>query len=443
MSDWSKLPEELLGVIAARLFSMVEFKRFRSICKSWRASVSGTNKNLFLSCPLIKFKPLQCMVSSIQANEQSLGLRYGPFLSRAAFFRVTLSSSRDQGWLIKSDKDLNSGKFHLLNSLSRLALRHSCKRIDLSCKRIDLSEFIFSEIQEAYAVLEGKLRKTARGFQRVFLVRVPGGDHRVLVIGIDGVIRYWKDESWMRVEGQVDQFSDIELERGLTYALDTKGSVWWISSSYDISRFGPSIYKNITNRSSGEKRFVRCRGVLYIVDRLIDENLLKRKADSLNGNAIVHIWNNFPNPHIVDGNANAGFVDANANLWDNNGNAGFMDADPVRYRFAVLHDDVGNVSCEVFERDRPKTIGFKVYKMDDELVKWVEVKSLGDNAVMMATDTCFSVLAHEFYGCLPNSIYFTDKEKDEIKVFKLDDGSITTMSKSEKSCFQMFVPSFL
>ncbi|XP_020887342.1 F-box protein At2g17690 isoform X3 [Arabidopsis lyrata subsp. lyrata] len=391
MSDWSKLPEELLGVIAARLFSMVEFKRFRSICKSWRASVSGTNKNLFLSCPLIKFKPLQCMVSSIQANEQSLGLRYGPFLSRAAFFRVTLSSSRDQGWLIKSDKDLNSGKFHLLNSLSRLALRHSCKRIDLSCKRIDLSEFIFSEIQEAYAVLEGKLRKTARGFQRVFLVRVPGGDHRVLVIGIDGVIRYWKDESWMRVEGQVDQFSDIELERGLTYALDTKGSVWWISSSYDISRFGPSIYKNITNRSSGEKRFVRCRGVLYIVDRLIDENLLKRKADSLN----------------------------------------------------VLHDDVGNVSCEVFERDRPKTIGFKVYKMDDELVKWVEVKSLGDNAVMMATDTCFSVLAHEFYGCLPNSIYFTDKEKDEIKVFKLDDGSITTMSKSEKSCFQMFVPSFL
>ncbi|CAH8260547.1 unnamed protein product [Arabidopsis lyrata] len=411
MGDWSNLPKELLGLIAVRLFSIVEFNRFRSICKSWRSSASRANKNLFLSCPLIYFMPLEVHVT-FQGNIIP-ALKYGPFLSRAAFFRVTLSSSPDQGWLIKSDTDLNSGKFHLLNSLSRLALRHSCKRIDLS-------EFIVSEIQEAYAVLEGHMRKTARavleghmrktarGFKRVFLVKVPGGDHRVLVIGIDGLIRYWKEERWMRVKGQVAQFSDIVLEKGLTYALDTKGIVWWISSSYDISRFGPSLYGNITNGSCGEKRYVRCRGVLYIVDRLIDENLLKRKADSLADDANAH----------------------------------FLDADPGHYFFRVLHDDVGNVNCELFERECPKTIGFKVYEMDYELVKWVEVKSLGDNAFLMATDTCFSVLAREFYGCLPNSIYFTDKE-NEIKVFKLDDGSITTMSESEQSCFQMFVPSFL
>ncbi|KAG7577315.1 hypothetical protein ISN45_Aa03g016040 [Arabidopsis thaliana x Arabidopsis arenosa] len=397
MGDWSNLPKELLGLIAVRLFSIVEFNRFRSICKSWRSSASRANKNLFLSCPLIYFMPLEVHVTS-QGNIIP-GLHYGPFLSRAALFRVTLSSSPDQGWLIKSDTDLNSGKFHLLDSLSRIALRHSCKRIDLS-------EFTVSEIQEAYAVLETirfkrvYMRKTARGFKRVFLVKVPGGDHRVLVIGIDGMIRYWKEERWMRVKGQVAEFSDIVLDKGLTYALDTKGIVWWISSSYNISRFGPSLYGNITNGSCGEKRFVRCRGVLYIVDRLIDENLLKRKADSLADDANAH------------------------------------------YFFRVLHDDVGNVNCELFERECPKTIGFKVYKMDDELVKWVEVKSLGDNAFLMATDTCFSVLAREFYGCLPNSIYFTDKE-NEIKMFKLDDGSITTMSESEQSCFQMFVPSFL
>ncbi|KAL9861182.1 hypothetical protein AtNW77_Chr1g0066091 [Arabidopsis thaliana] len=52
------------------------------------------------------------------------------------------------------------------------------------------------------------------------------------------------------------------------------------------------------------------------------------------------------------------------------------------------------------------------------LAKWIEVKSLGDNAFVIATDTCFSVLAHEFYGCLQNSIYFTDN-KD---IFKLDNG---------------------
>ncbi|CAA0317754.1 unnamed protein product [Arabidopsis thaliana] len=79
--------------------------------------------------------------------------------------------------------------------------------------------------------------------------------------------------------------------------------------------------------------------------------------------------------------------------------------------------------------------------MDEELAKWIEVKSLGDNAFVIATDTCFSVLAHEFYGCLQNSIYFTDN-KD---IFKLDNdnGSIEIMSELSQSCFQMFVPSFL
>ncbi|XP_010436246.1 PREDICTED: F-box protein At4g35733-like [Camelina sativa] len=97
-----------------------------------------------------------------------------------------------------------------------------------------------------------------------------------------------------------------------------------------------------------------------------------------------------------------------------------------------------------------RTSGFKVYKMDVENVKWVEVKSLGDEAFVMATDSCFSVLAREYYGCLENSIYFIDKEdkKGDVKVFKLGDGSITKMaddssSSSSHSCFQMLNPSFV
>ncbi|XP_010446885.1 PREDICTED: F-box protein At4g35733-like [Camelina sativa] len=105
--------------------------------------------------------------------------------------------------------------------------------------------------------------------------------------------------------------------------------------------------------------------------------------------------------------------------------------------------------CKIFTEKRVKverTTGFKVYKMDVENVKWVEVKSLGDKALVMATDSCFSVLAREYYGCLENSIYFIDKVGiiNDVEVFKLGDGSITKMAdSSSQSCFEMLIPSFV
>ncbi|XP_024016559.1 F-box protein At2g17690-like [Eutrema salsugineum] len=96
---------------------------------------------------------------------------------------------------------------------------------------------------------------------------------------------------------------------------------------------------------------------------------------------------------------------------------------PVGCFAYVLHDNVENVICHPSDLESPDlnspiTVGFKVYGIHEELGKWVEVNSVGDNAFLVATDYGFSVLANEFYGCLGNSIYFTNKEC-EIQVFKL------------------------
>ncbi|KAJ0251065.1 F-box protein [Hirschfeldia incana] len=95
--------------------------------------------------------------------------------------------------------------------------------------------------------------------------------------------------------------------------------------------------------------------------------------------------------------------------------------------------------------DVEKTTGLKVYKMDMELVEWVEVKSLGGNAFVMETNSCFSVLARDYYGCLENAIYFTEeKDVKNVNVFKLGDGSVTkSVESSSESCFQMFNPPFV
>ncbi|KAG7650684.1 putative F-box protein [Arabidopsis thaliana] len=360
MADWSTLPVDLLNMIAGRLFSNIELKRFRSICRSWRSSVPGAGKkNPFRTRPLILLNP--------NPNKPLTDhRRRGEFLSRSAFFRVTLSSSPSQGWLIKSDVDVSSGKLHLLDPLSRLPMEHSRKRVDLS-------EFTITEIREAYQVHDWRTRKETRPiFKRVALVKDKEGDNQVLGIRSTGKMMYWDIKTWKAKE-EGYEFSDIIVHKGQTYALDSIGIVYWIRSDLKFIRFGPLV-----GDWTGDRRLVECCGDFYIVERLVGESTWKRKADD------------------------------------------------TGYEYA-------------------KTVGFKVYKFDDEQGKMMEVKSLGDKAFVIATDTCFSVLAHEFYGCLENAIYFTDDTM--IKVFKLDNGNgssiETTIYPYAQSCFQMFVPSFL
>ncbi|KAG7658552.1 hypothetical protein ISN44_As01g055200 [Arabidopsis suecica] len=371
MVDWSTLPAELLHFIAARSFSLVEYKRFSSICVSWHSSVSGVKKNPFARRPLIDFNPIA--PSETLLGDHVYSSNPGAFLSRAAFFRVTLSSSPSKGWIIKSDLDTNSGRFHLLNPLSRFPLR-------ISSKSLDLLDFTVSEIQESYAVLkDAKGRLPNPGYQRSALVKVKEGEdhhHGILGIGRDGTINYWNENVLNGFKQMGHHFSDIIVHKGVTYVLDSKGIVWCINSDLEMSRYETSLDENMTNGCRRYyMRFVDCCGELYVIKRLPKENSRKRKS--------------------------------------------------TLFQFS-------------------RTAGFKVYKIDKELAKWIEVKTLGDNAFVMATDTCFSVLAHEYYGCLPNSIYFI--EDLEPKVFQLDNGngsSITRKSESSESSFEMFFPSFL
>ncbi|KAG7585365.1 hypothetical protein ISN45_Aa02g007220 [Arabidopsis thaliana x Arabidopsis arenosa] len=315
-------------MIAVRSSSAIELKRFRSICKTWRSSVSTTDTPLSTN-PLIKLKPL------VISDQQPQPLR-------VPLTRLLLP------------------RHSLLLLYSRMAYKirrgHQSRHSPSSSP----------SLTPPFASLVSN-NKAAFGFKKLVLA----GRDRVFGIGFDGKVRYWNGEIWTRIKDQIGEFVDIMVLKGLIYALDSQGIVWWISS-YSLSIF---------------------------------RECLKRKAGSLD-----------------DDNAYVGVVPRITN---------------------VIHDDVGNEKCKVVERECPKTVGFKVYKVDEELGKWVEVKSLGDSAIVVATDTCFSVLAREYYGCVPNSIYFIDEKEVEVKVFRLDDGSIASMFGFDRSCFQMFVPSFL
>ncbi|GMN29152.1 hypothetical protein TIFTF001_002320 [Ficus carica] len=62
--------------------------------------------------------------------------------------------------------------------------------------------------------------------------------------------------------------------------------------------------------------------------------------------------------------------------------------------------------------ERLRTVGFKFYKLDEELVKCVEVKSLGEQAFVLTVHCCVAVRAKEYVGFRENCIYFAELDFD-------------------------------
>jgi hypothetical protein len=95
---------------------------------------------------------------------------------------------------------------------------------------------------------------------------------------------------------------------------------------------------------------------------------------------------------------------------------------------------------EVFDKFiRERTVRFKVFKLNWEGKRWVEVTSLGDRVLFLGDDCTFSALASDLSGCKGNCIFFRDnnfymtgEEGDVNGVFRgrdigvcdLDNGSI-------------------
>ncbi|ESQ50938.1 hypothetical protein EUTSA_v10022973mg [Eutrema salsugineum] len=343
MIDWSMLPKEVLLMIAVRLYSDLELLHFRSTCKSWRSSISVADDNPLPSRPLITDMTVQEAAAAA---------------ARAVAEAEFAIAKAEEAARVAEEAEAEAEAAFIFAKAAKKALKFMMR----SQTREVLSHTSFFRVSSSN---QGWLIKCDTAGLTY------GEKFDFLESAVTGRFRYWNGVIWSRIKDQVARFCDIMIHRGLAYALDSNGIVWWISSSFDIFRYGPSLYENITNDSCRDLTLVEC----YIVD--------------------------------------------------------------------LIHDDVGITRCELSQRNYyTKTVGFKVYKVDEELKKWVQVQSGGDNALVMATDTCFSVSPHEFNGYLPNSIYLSDEDEYEISMFKLDECSIMTSSGYSQTCFQMFVPRF-
>jgi hypothetical protein len=90
-----------------------------------------------------------------------------------------------------------------------------------------------------------------------------------------------------------------------------------------------------------------------------------------------------------------------------------------------------NMTFYVLFKVFTRTLDFKVYKLDEDGGKWDLLECLGDRAIVLSTDCCFSVSAQEFVGCKENCIYFTDEYQR--RIFSLKDSSFADLDPMDDS----------
>ncbi|OVA15997.1 F-box domain [Macleaya cordata] len=392
MAEWSQLPRELLDSIAKLLTSDIYVLRFRSVCSSWRSSVSYP---LFYQLP--NCIPIHPKVVTTSLSD--LGVFY---LSKRVILRLGLPENQQRrnfgtSWLIKLEQDV-PGMLRLLNPLTENPIYPLPTTFP---KIFDTINFQISELGQEYVLRYTNKPPFTNQFgysgdvymEKVVFSSTPpwsvGIDYVIMTIHVSGKLAVFRsiDNSWTVIDDFTSPYDDVICYKGGFYAVDTTGRAVVVSPSLTVTEIASPVF-------GGEKKcLVESEGELLLVDRYLsigpDEDLGNVHDDE-------HIGQN--DTYIVD-----------------------------------------------------STIWFKVYKLNQGGQNWVELKSLGDRVLFLGDNCSFSTSASDFTGCKGSCIYFTDmfvslnKEEDDafkacdIGVFNLEDGSIgPLMSYQDRS--QLFWP---
>ncbi|EEF40659.1 conserved hypothetical protein [Ricinus communis] len=377
--EWADLPQELLEIISKHLDSRIDVYRFRAVCTSWRSSVSSSYRKfpsilLKLPPPILAdaFFSLVtiCRLQLVDDDDDSDGKRL----------------SRPNSWLTKVEESTR-GEMQLLIPLSNRQIKPSP---GMMTKMLNLLNFRLVELTKSctFKLATGRpvlgIDKAVPFPNRARMNDINASDFGVLAIFHEGKLGYWKngDRNWTLLDDRNFHYDDIIFYKEKNYVVDRNGTVSWIDSSLNLIQYSPPLCG-----CGDKKNLVESCGDLYVVDRYLDGER--------------RIWQGHEGEHIIN-----------------------------QERFNT--DELFFNLLRNYPRCGAKTVDFKVYKLDEEWGRWVDVKSLDDRIFVVSNEVSFSVSAKEFNGWEGNCIYYTDPNDEDFggelsgydaRVFRLKDHS--------------------
>ncbi|KAH7841427.1 hypothetical protein Vadar_029758 [Vaccinium darrowii] len=176
-----------------------------------------------------------------------------------------------------------------------------------------------------------------------------------------GFLGFWKpgDMAWTTIETRPSAFCDITYYHGQFYTVNSAGNIFVC----DVGLRDPTV--------------------VYLCGGISREIL------------------EFKQPYIVESNGEVLVVVQDRYLLDYSGDYGDEEEDEdADSGFYTKDEDESKIDYRTKE--------FRVYKVDLRNWEWVELQSLGDNALFVGDNASISVQASKFRGIRPNCIYFTD-----------------------------------
>ncbi|KAF3682240.1 putative receptor-like cytosolic serine/threonine-protein kinase RBK1-like [Capsicum annuum] len=313
---------------------------------------------------------------------------WGFKLSKSPIFLLRSPTSSDNhGWIIKLDRRETPQRMRLLNPLSRSHFKPVPANFP---KNLDSSQYPLLELCQEYTLQFIKYRPRANSiadagnlYMEKVAVRLEVNGFVLLTIHVSGKLVMFRsgDTKWSIVDESSLPYDDVIMKDGIFYAVDNTGRGVLVK----LSCGSPPELEVVANSVfGGDKKFlVESCGDLLMVDKYLSIG----PEDDFGYNENVEFYEEF--------------------------------------------------DCFMSER----TVRFKVYKLDGEMQRWVEVNSLEDRMLFVGDNCTFSALVSQLgSGCKGNCILFSDQffcsENDNvgfwkdhgIGVFSLENGSIGPIS---------------
>ncbi|KAL2512530.1 F-box protein SKIP23 [Abeliophyllum distichum] len=374
--EWSQLPRELLHFISQHL-SDTDLLRFRSVCSTWRSAVSPP-------CPAANGR------FPILPNEGISDTAWGFYLSKRTIYSLQSPSNETeiQSWIIKLERD-NPTRMHLVHPLTRSVFKmvpdgfpKYFSFLNLRIKELG-HEYTLQYIN--FSPLASSIGEAGNLYmEKVAVCMNFSGSEKdgfvLLTIHVSGKLVIYKsgDKKWTVINDLPSPYDDVIFREGRFYAVDTTGRAVVVNLDDGDS---PNVSVIAHSVSGGDKKFlVDSFGDLLLVDKYLTVG----PEDDLGYNEGFEFYEEF--------------------------------------------------DCYMSER----TVKFKVFRLDENAEKWVEVNNLGDRLLFLGDNCTFSASASEVFGhneCKGNCIFFTDQffcgREDDwvwksrgIGVFNLENGSI-------------------
>ncbi|XVE93930.1 hypothetical protein REPUB_Repub01dG0236500 [Reevesia pubescens] len=381
MADWTQLPKELLDLISKRLDNSFDVIRFRSVCSTWRSTVTSPKRHRLAP----RFPILPDAGGMVNTS-------FGFSLSKRTVFllgspKTNIQSDPSTSWVIKIEEDVPNNRIQLLNPLSRS--RFDSLPDDFP-KSLNLLDFKVLELGDEYVLHYLNHLSYLGDVGNLYMEKVVlscldnnANDFVLLTIHVSGKLAMFKssDKKWTIIQDMPSPYDDVILYKGNFYAVDNTGRTVLVGLDFEISVIGMPVF-------GGDKKFlVESKGELLLVDMYLS---IEAEEGSCS-------W------------AGLGFVE----------------------------EYFENLAFYMNER----TVRFKVFKLDEGSKEWVEVKNLDDRVLFLGDDCTFSAQAEDLSVCRGNCIIFADNffyslgaedgssERCDVGVFDLENGSIGPLRK--------------